>query len=204
MRAAIYARVSTATGKQNPDNQVHDVTAWAARLGFEVVKVYVDRQSGSTDDRPALQEALQGAHRREYDVLLVAALDRVTRGGAASLAGILDRLGRAGVGIKSLREEWADTASPLVRELLLSIFAWVGKLERSQLVDRIRSGMARARRSGTRSGKAIGRPAKAIDSDQAVRAVAKGGSLRRGAAELGVSVALLRRRLAQATATAAV
>ena len=62
MRAAIYARVSTANGDQHPENQVHDVTAWACRLGHDVVNVYVDRQTGSTDNRPALQEALRAAH----------------------------------------------------------------------------------------------------------------------------------------------
>src|SRR2546422_10613528 len=97
--------------------------------GFNRVHVYLDRQTGSADDRPALKEALRAAHERQYDVLLVAALDRVSRGGVASLAAILEKLKAAGVGIKSHREDWLDSTNPMLRELLVSIFAWVAKSE---------------------------------------------------------------------------
>ncbi len=73
MKAAIYARVSKANGDQHPDNQVDALTGWAERLGHQLVHVYVDKQTGSTDDRPALTQALQAAHERRFDVLLVAA-----------------------------------------------------------------------------------------------------------------------------------
>ena len=191
MKCAIYARVSKADGSQHADNQSEALTAWAERLGHEVVQVYVDRQTGSTDDRLALKEALRGAHLRQFDVLLVAALDRVSRGGVASLAGILERLAASGVGIKSLREEWLDTTSPLTRELLVAVFGWIAKVERAQLIERTLAGMARAKRQGVR----IGRP-QAIDADQARRAFTKCGSLRKAAAELGVTEATIRRRLA--------
>src|SRR5881397_1942263 len=99
MKAAIYARVSKQNGDQHPDNQIDILTEWARRLGHDLVQVYVDRQTGSTDDRPALKEALRAAHERQFDILLVAALDRVSRGGVASLASILERLSQAGVGV---------------------------------------------------------------------------------------------------------
>ncbi len=192
MRAAVYARVSKPNGEQTPDNQTNVLREWAGRLGHELVTVYVDRQTGSTDNRPALQEALQAAHRREYDLLLVVALDRLSRGGVASLAGILERLAAAGVGVKSFREEWLDSSNPLTRELLLAVVGWAARVERANLIERTVAGMARARRQGVR----IGRP-RAIDADQAVRALAKCGSLRKAAAELGCSEATVRRGLAR-------
>ena len=195
MRAAIYARVSKPNGEQTPDNQIHVLTEWARRLGYELVHVYVDRQTGSTDQRSALQEALTAAHRREYDVLLVAALDRVSRGGVASLAGILERLRSAGVGIKSLREEWLDSTNPLTCELLVAVFGWIAKVERTQLIERTRAGMARARRTGTRSGKAIGRPPVDLDAERARLALERAGSLRKAAALLRISTRTLARRL---------
>src|SRR5439155_20026799 len=149
--------------QQTPDNQIDVLTEWARRLGHELVHVYVDRQTGSTDDRPALKEALRAAHERQYDVLLVAALDRVSRGGVASLAGILEKLKAAGVGIKSHREEWLDSTNPMLRELLVAIFAWVAKSERETLIARTLAGMARAKRAGVH----IGRPRAGIDADQA-------------------------------------
>src|SRR5437867_3024890 len=191
MKAAAYVRVSKANGDQHPDNQIDVLTEWARRLGHDLVQVYVDRQTGSTDDRPALKEALRGAHERQFDLLLVAALDRVSRGGVASLAGILEKLAAAGVGIKSLREEWLDTTNGLTPELLVAVFGWIAKVERVQLIERTLAGMARAKRQGVH----IGRP-RAIDADQARRALAKCGSLRKAAAELGVTEATIRRRLA--------
>jgi DNA invertase Pin-like site-specific DNA recombinase len=189
-KAALYVRTSKADGSQHTENQSEALTAWAARLGHEVVAIYVDRQSGSTDDRPALKDALRAAHERRFDVLLVAALDRVSRGGVASLASILEKLAASGVAIKSLREDWLDTTSSLTRELLVSVFAWIAKVERVQLVDRINAGLARARRRGVR----LGRP-RSVDRDQVQRALAKCGSLRKAATELGVTEATIRRRL---------
>jgi DNA invertase Pin-like site-specific DNA recombinase len=191
MKAAIYARVSKANGDQTPENQIEALTEWARRLGQELVATYVDRQTGSTDDRPALKEALRAAHERRFDVLLVAALDRVSRGGVASLAGILEKLAATNVAIKSLREEWLDTTSPLTRELLVAVFAWIAKVERAQLIERTKAGMARARRRGVQ----IGRP-QAVDADQARRALAQAGSLRKAAKLLHVTEATIRRRLA--------
>jgi len=193
MKVAIYARVSKANGDQNPDNQIHELTAWAQRLGHELVHVYVDRQTGSTDDRPALKEALRAAHRRTYDALYVWSLDRITRGGIASMASILAKLAAAGVGIKSLREEWLDTTSPLTRELLVAVFAWVAQVERARLSERTKAGLRRA----LRQGKTLGRP-RAVDVDQARRAMAMGGSLRKAAAILNTTAATIRRRLAAA------
>ena len=110
----------------------------------------------------------------------------------ASLAGILEKLKAAGVGIKSHREEWLDSTNPMLRELLVSIFAWVAKSERETLIARTLAGMARAKRAGVH----IGRPRAGIDADQARRAMAQGGSLRKAAALLGTTEATIRRRLA--------
>src|SRR5207244_10194054 len=114
MKAALYARVSTANGDQNPEVQLEELRAWAQRLGYEVTASYVDRLSGTktAEERPALTEALRAAHRREYDCLLVWALDRLSRGGIGATAAIIERLRRDGVRLKSYREDWLDTATP--------------------------------------------------------------------------------------------
>jgi len=55
--------------------------ARAERLGLEVIKVYADKASGARSDRTALAAVLAGAHRREFDVLLIWSLDRLSREG---------------------------------------------------------------------------------------------------------------------------
>ena len=96
----LYARVSRADGAQDVDNQLHELRGWAARLGGEVVQEFVDKVSGAknADDRPALRRALEAAHRRDYDLLLIWSLDRLSRAGVLALAGILERLKTAGIG----------------------------------------------------------------------------------------------------------
>jgi DNA invertase Pin-like site-specific DNA recombinase len=198
MKAAIYARVSTSNGDQNPEVQLDELRTWAQRLGHDVVAEYVDRVSGAkgADERPVLAEALQAAHERRHDVLLVWALDRVSRGGISATAAILERLKRSGVGLRSYREPWLDTTSPAIGELLTAVFSWVAQQERERIRDRVRAGLARAQKHGTKSGRAIGRPRVHIDLERARRAVDHAGSLRAAALRLGVSVRSLRRRLA--------
>src|SRR4051794_16175106 len=91
-RAALYARVSTADRSQTPETQLHALREWAKRLGVTVVAEYVDQASGSRADRIALRQMLDGAHRREFDVVLVWALDRLSREGIAAMVSYLERL----------------------------------------------------------------------------------------------------------------
>jgi DNA invertase Pin-like site-specific DNA recombinase len=198
MRAALYARVSTTNGEQNPETQLDELRTWAQRLGHDVVAEYVDRVSGAkgADERPALADALQAAHERRFDVLLVWALDRLSRGGIAPTAGILDRLRRSGVALKSYKEPWLDTAAPGVGELLTAVFSWVAQQERERIRERVRAGLARARKRGTKTGRAIGRPIVHVDVEHARRVVAQAGSVRLAARRLRMSATTLARRLA--------
>jgi len=98
--------------------------------------------------------------------------------------------------VKSFKEPWLDTAAPGVGELLVAVFSWVAAQERERIVERVRAGLDRAKRRGTKSGKAIGRPRLVLDPERARRAVAQAGSVRQAAQRLGVSVRSLRRRLA--------
>lgn len=174
-RAALYVRVSTKD--QTAANQERELRRWAERLGFEVADVYADTASGSRSDREALAAVLAGAHRREFDVLLLWALDRLTREGIAATARYLEQLRTAGVRVMSLQEAWLDTGGP-VGDLLVAIFAWVAQQERRRLGERVRAGMAQARAKGTRSGRPIGRPSRDVDQAEVRRRREAGQSWR--------------------------
>ena len=64
-RAVLYTRVSTFD--QNPETQALDLRRLAEQRGFEIVHEYTDRISGAKAKRPALDEMLAAAHRREFD-----------------------------------------------------------------------------------------------------------------------------------------
>ena len=74
-RAAIYTRVSTAD--QHPETQLYDLREMAKQRGYETVCEYSDVISGSKAKRPGLEALMADAGRRRFDVVLVAAFDRV-------------------------------------------------------------------------------------------------------------------------------
>src|SRR5262249_29611463 len=98
-----------------------------------------------------------------------------------------------------LREPWLDTSTPSIAELLMAVFAWVAQQERERIRERVRAGLERAKRRGTKSGKAIGRPRLGVDAERARLAVTKAGSIRKAAALLGCDERTLRNRLGRAS-----
>jgi DNA invertase Pin-like site-specific DNA recombinase len=87
-RVAIYARVSTDDKGQDPENQLRQLRAWCERMGYAVTGEYVEHESGgkSADHRKQLAQVFADASRRDFDMLLVWALDRFSREGMAALA----------------------------------------------------------------------------------------------------------------------
>ncbi len=189
-RTALYLRVSTK--EQTVATQERELRRWADRLSLEVARVYSDTASGARGDRTALAEVLAGAHRREFDVLLVWALDRLSREGIGPMVRYLDELCRLGIRVLSHQEPWLDSGGP-AGDLLLAVFAWVAQQERQRLGERVRAGLARARAQGTRSGRPIGRPTRAVDQEEVRRRRGAGQSWRRIARALKVPVRTLLR-----------
>ncbi len=187
-KAGIYLRVSTR--EQTVENQERELRQWADRLGFQVVKVYADTASGARSDRAALVAVLAGAHRREFDVLLIWSLDRLSREGIGAMAQYIEQLRAAGTRVMSHQEPWLDTGGP-VGDLLVAIFAWVAQQERQRIGERIRAGLARARAQGVR----LGRKPRVVDLDEIRRRRALGHGWRRIARALKTPTSTLRRHL---------
>src|SRR6202047_2264426 len=93
-RVAIYARVSTEDKGQTPDNQLLQLRTWCERMGYPVVREYVEHENGGKgiEYRKQLAAMFAGAARREFDFLLVWSLDRLSREGMAATGGHLQRL----------------------------------------------------------------------------------------------------------------
>lgn len=116
--------------------------------GFEVVREY---------DLTGVSAA-QGAHKRflsdvitdarsstdGFDVLLIWALDRLSRQGVRATLEIIDRLHKEGIGIASFREHQIDTTGPL-GELVIAIFSAMACLESERISQRTMAGLDRAR-----------------------------------------------------------
>jgi DNA invertase Pin-like site-specific DNA recombinase len=147
-RAFLYARVSSFD--QNPQTQLLDLRRLAEQRGFEIVHEYVDKISGAKAKRPALGQMLAAAHRRECDVVLVWAADRVARSVPHFLE-VLDTLTHLGIEFVSFREQ-LDTGGPLGRAVVVIVSA-VAELERNLIIERVRAGLRRAKLEGRQLGR---------------------------------------------------
>jgi DNA invertase Pin-like site-specific DNA recombinase len=155
-RAGVYLRVSSLD--QHPETQALDLRQMAAQRGLTIVREYTDKISGVKARRPGLDEMMRDARRGAFDVLLVWACDRIARS-TRHLLEVLDELQHLGIEFVSFREN-LDTSGPLGRAITIIIGA-IAELERSLIVERVRSGMRRARLEGRH----IGRPALILDRD---------------------------------------
>jgi len=188
MKAALYARVSTDNKGQTPDNQLEDLRRFAETQGWQIVAEFADYESGSKANRPQFQAMLSAASRHEFDVLVFWALDRLTREGALKTLEVLNQLAHWGVDYRSYTESYIDSAGPF-GEAIIALLATIAKQERLRLQERVKAGLARARREGRR----LGRPAKVIDRYRVVELRRRGLSWRRIGVELGITSAAARR-----------
>lgn len=187
---AIYARVSTTDKGQDTENQLHQLREYCARSGWRISKEYVDHVSGKTGNRDAFKQLFEDASRKQFDVVLVWALDRFTREGVYETFDYVRKLTLHGVQFESYSEAHFRTTGP-AGELMLAIAAWIAKQERLRISERTKAGMDRARRAG----KHCGRPARVFRRDQALEMKAEGQSLRAIAKKLGVSFTTVARAL---------
>jgi putative DNA-invertase from lambdoid prophage Rac len=121
IRAAIYARVSTADQQTIPD-QVRRLSELARRRGWKIVRIEREVASGAAK-RAKRDELLVGARRREFDAILVWKLDRWGRS-VADLVATLNELNSLGVAFVSMTEA-LDMSTPSGRALagMLAVFA---------------------------------------------------------------------------------
>jgi DNA invertase Pin-like site-specific DNA recombinase len=155
MRVAIYARVSLDNGAQDPENQLGQLRSWCDAAGHQIVAEYVDHLSGGkgADKRPQLAAMLDAAHRRQFDLLLVWALDRLSREGMVPTIGHLQKLAAAGVVFHSYTEPLLSTDNEAIRDIVFAVMASLAKMERQKISERTKAGLERARAKGKRLGR---------------------------------------------------
>jgi DNA invertase Pin-like site-specific DNA recombinase len=189
MKAALYARVSTAHNGQNPEVQLRELRDYCERRGWTAAGEFVDVGiSGAKERRPELDRLMAEAHRRRFDAVIVYRYDRFARS-LRHLVNALEEFRALGVEFVSLHEG-VDTSTPNGR-LVFGIFASIAEFERELIRQRVRSGLAAARARGRK----LGRPAKRVDVGRILTLDRAGRSLRQIAAEVGCSRSLVHKTL---------
>ncbi|MDD2049695.1 recombinase family protein [Pseudomonas putida] len=172
-----YIRVSSVD--QNVDRQLD---------GVALDKVFTEKLSGVTTDRPQLQAMLE--YVREGDTILVHSIDRLARS-LADLLKLVEDLTKRGVHIRFDKEqlEFTGEDNP-TQHLMLSMMGAVAQFERAMIKERQREGIAKAKQRGVYKGRI-----KTVD-DVAIQSAVRGGlSFRKAAESLGVSLSTVQRAM---------
>ncbi len=189
MRAAIYARVSTAD--QHAEAQVNQILDYIEARDLELISEHIDNGiSGSQSRRPALDALMAEARRREIDLVVVTKLDRLARS-VKHLCDVAAELEALGVDLVVL-DQAIDTSTPTGR-LLFHTLAAVAEFEHDLIRERTRAGLEAARKRGRK----LGRP-RALDRqgrERLARLKRSGTSIRAIAKQLDVSPTTIQREV---------
>lgn len=164
-----YARVSTA--KQDLERQIDALE----QEGIPAARIFQDKKSGATTDRPGLKAAIEYA--REGDVIVVHTLDRLGRTVRDTL-NLIHELDERGIGIRNLADPIRiDSSKPgdPMAQLAVVLLALFAQMERTYTLERA----AHARSVAEAKGRRVGRPV-AVDAamlDYAARLRAEGATV---------------------------
>lgn len=136
-----YARVSTS--EQDLDTQINLLKL----EGCE--KIFEEKISGTKKNRPQLARLLDTL--REGDIVIVSELTRLSRS-TKDLFNLVDSIQATGANIKSLKESWVDTTSP-IGNFMFTVMAGITQFERDLISLRTKEGLETSRKKGKVGGR---------------------------------------------------
>ncbi len=152
MKTALYLRVSTTD--QTTDNQLPALEAYAKNRSYEIVRIYEEEESAwKSGHQRELTNLMADARQRRFQIVLVWALDRLSREGALAILSLVHKLSIYGVKVLSYQESWTEAPGELA-ELLYALSGWVARMESQRRSERTKAGLARVKAQG----KCLGRP----------------------------------------------
>lgn len=183
MTHVAYIRVSSVD--QNTERQLAD-------CGVEFTKVFTDKASGGSTQRPALEQLQE--YVREGDTVHVHSIDRLARN-ITDLQTLVNDWRQRGVSVRFHKEGLQFNSAEQPRamdELLLSMLGAVAQFERSMIRERQAEGIAKAKEAGKYKG---GVHKKLSDDvrDAVLADLAAGKSIRKTAADHGIGVSSVQR-----------
>ena len=146
-RIALYARVSTSNGHQDPEMQLRELREYARHRELTIVGEYIDKMTGSKDSRPALNRLMADASQRKFDAVLVWKIDRWGRSLKHLVTSLAD-LDAYGVAFISFRDN-LDLSTPSGR-LMMQLLGAFAEFERSIIQERVKAGLRNAIAKGRR------------------------------------------------------
>jgi DNA invertase Pin-like site-specific DNA recombinase len=179
-KVAIYTRVST--DEQKTDLQLMDLKEYVQKRGYETFNFYEDIVSGAAKERKALDQLMDDAKKRKFDIILVWKFDRFAR----SLKMLVDGLAlfqELGIDFISYKENIDTTTS--MGKLIFNINSVYAEFERDIIRDRVKAGV-KAKREKTNGVWGRRNVADSIQT-QIQKLINKGVSIRNVAKQLNVA-----------------
>lgn len=143
--AAIYARVSSTTDRQNTERQVIDLTEYANRSKLNICKVYTEHISGAkkNNERPVLMDCIAYCKENRIGTLLVSELSRLGRNTFEVLATVRD-LVDCHINVYFQKEQMNlldENGKPsLFTPILITTLSTCAEMERENIQYRLNSG----------------------------------------------------------------
>lgn len=120
---------------------------------YKIDRRYIDKLTGKNANRPELQKLLIDA--KSSDHIYVESISRLGRN-VDDLRSLTEQFRAMGVTVHFVKEGFDTNGS--MYKFTLTILGAVAEMEREIIVERVREGMEKAKRYGTRLGNPIGRP----------------------------------------------
>jgi len=146
-KAVAYIRVSTEEQHLGPEAQRHDISAWAARAGVEVVAWHEDRLTGATPaaKREGLLAALADLRLQGAGLLVAAKRDRLGRD--VIINATIERL-TVDAGARVVTADGVAPESTAEGALMRTLLDAFSQYERARIRGRVAAAMAVKRRRG--------------------------------------------------------
>jgi DNA invertase Pin-like site-specific DNA recombinase len=145
-KVVVYLRVSTK--EQETDNQLPALEKWIGARDHELVALYREDESAwHSGHQHELSKLMADLPKYQPNILLVWALDRLTRQGIGVILQLVNNFGVHGVQVVSYSESWTEQSGPM-RDLLFAIAGWAANFEAQRISERTLAGLERAKAQG--------------------------------------------------------
>lgn len=155
-KAAIFVRVSTTV--QDTENQILDLMNIIHNRNYQLVKTYRANMSAyHHSSTKYLNEIKEDARKGLFNVLLIWAIDRLSRLGMEKTLYLVREFNDYGVQIVSYQEAWLEgQTDPMVREMFIGFTGWIAKFEAKRRSERIKAGNKKRKALGIPVGRQKG------------------------------------------------
>ncbi|MDP2967057.1 MAG: recombinase family protein [bacterium] len=151
-RIVLYIRVSTLdqAKRETPKTQLEVLTNYCKSKGYNIIKTYIDTESGDEINRKELTNLRADAKKGLFDIIVMNDIGRLTRR-LGHLLGLVEEFEQLGIKLEFAKENYEDNPEGnLFRNIKGAFYEW----ERHKITQRTKDGKLRK----INEGKLVGTP----------------------------------------------